>query len=144
VWADTRPAFGSQVAGPHFEALCREFARTEGRHVFGLPVGEVASGTVADPASKAQIEIDVAVLAPARPGEQRQVISLGEAKWGKVMTLRHVERLRRARALLAVKGYDTSATTVTCYSGAGFEPALTEAARSGEVVLIGLDRLYQE
>ena len=65
----------------------------------------------------------MAVLAPARPGEQRQVISLGEAKWGKVMTLRHVERLRRARALLAVKGYDTNATILTCYSGAGFDPA---------------------
>jgi hypothetical protein len=32
---------------------------------------------------------------------------------------------------------------VTCYSGAGFEPALAGAARSGEVDLIGLDRLYQ-
>ena len=106
-------------------------------------MGEVASGTVADPANKTQIEIDVAVLAPARPAEQQRVISLGEAKWGKLMTLRHVERLRRARALLAVKGYDTSATRLACYSGAGFEPALTEAARSGDVVLIGLDRLYQ-
>ena len=143
VWADTGPAFGSQVAGPHFEALCREFARAGGRHVFGTPVGEVASGTVADPANRTQIEIDVAVLAPARPGEPRRVISLGEAKWGKVMTLRHVERLRRARALLAVKGYDTTATTLACYSGVGFEPALQEAARSGEVVLAGLDRLYQ-
>ena len=143
VWADTGPAFGSQVAGPHFEALCREFARAGGRHVFGTPVGEVASGTVADPANRTQIEIDVAVLAPARPGEPRRVISLGEAKWGKVMTLRHVERLRRARALLAVKGYDTTATTLACYSGVGFEPALQEAARSGDVVLAGLDRLYQ-
>jgi uncharacterized protein len=135
--------FGSQVAGPHFEALCREFARAEGRHAFGTPVGEVASGTVADPANKTQIEIDVAVLAPARPGEPRQVISLGEAKWGKVMTLRHVERLRRARALLAVKGYDTTATTLACYSGTGFEPALQEAERTGEVMLVGLDRLYR-
>ena len=85
----------------------------------------------------------MAVLAPARPGEPRQVISLGEAKWGKVMTLRHVERLRRARALLAVKGYDTNATTLACYSGAGFDPALLAAARDGDVLLVGLDRLYQ-
>ena len=143
VWADTRPTFGSQVAGPHFEALCREFARTEGRHVFGAPVGEVAPGTVADPASKTQIEIDVAVLAPARPGEPRRVISLGEAKWGKAMGLRHVERLRRALALLTVKGYNTAGATLACYSGTGFDPALQEAARSGEVVLVGLNRLYQ-
>ena len=67
----------------------------------------------------------------------------GEAKWGKVMTLRHVERLRRARALLAVKGYDTNATILTCYSGAGFEPALLAAARDDDVLLVGVDRLYQ-
>jgi hypothetical protein len=141
VWADSGPAFGSQVAGPHFETLCREFARVEGRQAFGRPVGEVASGTVADPANKAQIEIDVAVLGAARSGEPRPVISLGEAKWGKVMGPRHVERLRRARALLTVKGYDTSATTLACYSAAGFDPAL-EAAADSDVLLIGADRLY--
>jgi len=142
VWADASPAFGAQVAGPHFEALCREFARAEGRRVFGAPAGEVASGTVADPANKTQIEIDVAVLGPARPGEPRQVISIGEAKWGKVMGLRHLERLRRARALLSVKGYDTAGTTLACYSGAGFDPALADAARGGDVLLVGADQLY--
>jgi AAA+ ATPase superfamily predicted ATPase len=142
VWADSGPAFGAQVAGPHFEALCREFARADGRNVFGAPVGEVASGTVADPANKAQIEVDVAVFGPARPGEPRPLISLGEAKWGKVMGLRHVERLHRARALLTVKGYDTTATTLACYSGAGFDPALTAATEGGDVLLLGADRLY--
>jgi AAA+ ATPase superfamily predicted ATPase len=143
VWADAGPTFGSQVAGPHFEALCREFARAEGRHVFGTPVGEVASGTVADPAHKTQIDVDVAVLGPGRPGEPRQVVSLGEAKWGKVMGVRHLERLRRARALLAVKGYDTAGATLACYSGAGFDPALRAAGRGGDVLLVGADRLYQ-
>ena len=142
VWADAGPAFGAQVAGPHFEGLCREFARAEGRRVFGASAGEVASGTVADPANRTQIEIDVAVLGPARPGEPRQVISIGEAKWGKVMGLRHLERLRRARALLSVKGYDTAGTVLACYSGAGFDPALADAARGGDVLLVGADRLY--
>jgi hypothetical protein len=105
-------------------------------------VGEVASGTVSDPANKAQIEVDVAVFGPARPGEPRPLISLGEAKWGKVMGLRHVERLRRARALLTVKGYDTTATTLACYSGAGFDPALTAAAAGGDILVLGADRLY--
>jgi AAA+ ATPase superfamily predicted ATPase len=143
VWADARPTFGAQVAGPHFEVLCREFARAQGRRVFGAPVGEVAAGTVADPANKTQIEIDVAVLSPATPGQPRQIVSLGEAKWGKVMGPRHVERLRRARALLTVKGYDTTGTKLACYSGAGFDPALQAAARDGEVLLIALDQLYE-
>jgi hypothetical protein len=143
VWADAKPMFGSQVAGPHFEAVCREFARVEWRSTFGAPLGEVASGTVADPENKTQIEIDVAVLGPARPEAPRQVISLGETKWGKVMGMRHVERLRRARALLTLKGYDTSHTTLACYSGAGFEPALRAAASSRDVLLVDLARLYQ-
>jgi hypothetical protein len=143
VWADARPTFGSQVVGPHFEAVCREFARAEGRRIFGAPLGEVASGTIADPANKTQIEVDVALLGAARPGESRQVISLGEVKWGKVMGMRHVERLRRARALLTIKGYDTTDTTLACYSGAGFEPALRAAARSSDVLLVDLDRLYE-
>ena len=143
VWADARATFGSQIAGPHFEALCREFARAEGRRIFGAPAGEVAAGTVADPEHRTQIEVDVAVLGPARPGEPRQVISLGEAKWGKVMGLRHIERLRRARALLTVKGYDTAGTTLACYSGAGFDPALQAIGGSGDVLLVGADRLYE-
>ena len=143
VWADARPMFGSRVVGPHFEAVCREFARVEGRWTFGAPLGEVASGTVADPENKTQIEIDVAVLGPARPEAPRQVISLGETKWGKVMGMRHVERLRRARALLTIKGYDTTHTTLACYSGAGFEPALQAAASSSDVLLVDLARLYQ-
>ena len=144
VWADARAAFAAQVTGPHFETLCREFARTEGRQIFGVPVGEVASGVVADPGRRTQIEVDVAVLGPAQPGQPRQVISLGEVKWGQVMGLRHLERLRRACALLAVKGYDTSGTTLACYSGAGFDTELQAAARGGGTRLIGLDQLYEQ
>jgi len=140
VWADAGPTFGAQIAGPHFEALCRDFARAAGRHVFGTAVGEVASGTVADPANKTQIDVDVAVLGPARTGQPRRVISIGEAKWGKVMGVRHLERLRRARALLTVKGYDTTDTTLACYSGVGFDPALR--ASGSDVLLVDADRLY--
>jgi hypothetical protein len=53
-------------------------------------------------------------------------LSLGEAKWDKVMTLQHLERLRRARDLLSVRGYDTR-----------------DAARGGQdVKLIDLGDLY--
>jgi uncharacterized protein len=135
---------GRRSPGPRFEALCREFVRAEGRRVFGTPVGEVASGTVADPENRTQIQVDVAVLGPARVGEPRQVISLGEAKWGKLMGMPHVERLRRARALLTIKGYDTADTTLVCYSGVGFDPALQTTGRSSDVLLVDLDRLYEQ
>jgi hypothetical protein len=106
----------------------------------GLP-GEVGSGVVTDPAGRAQIEIDVAVLAPAEPGRPRKILALGEAKWDRIMDLRHVDRLRRARDLLAVKGFDTRDTLLSCYSGAGFDPALA-AAQGGDIQLVSLDQLY--
>jgi uncharacterized protein len=124
IWAGARPRFLSQVAGPHFEAICRDYAIAADPAVFGGLPGEVGAGVVADPASRTQIEIDVAVLAPAEHGRPRKVLSLGQAKWDRVMDLRHVERLRRARDLLAVKGFDTRDTLLSCYSGAGFHPGL--------------------
>jgi hypothetical protein len=98
---------------------------------------------VADPVRRSQIQVDVAVVAPDDPGRPRRILSLGEARWDMVMHPGHLERLRRARDLLAVKGYDTSATRLACYSGAGFDPALrTVAAADPLVLLIGLDTLY--
>jgi AAA+ ATPase superfamily predicted ATPase len=142
-WRNSQPTFLARVAGPHFETICRDWAQSSGVDAFGEAPGEVAAGVVADPLRRGQIQIDAAVFAPDDPGRSRRVLSLGEAKWDTVMTLGHLERLRRARDLLAVKGYDTTATRLTCYSGAGFDPELSDAARNDVgVQLIGLDALY--
>ena len=79
----------------------------------------------------------------AEHGRPRRVLSLGEVKWDRVMSLGHVERLRRARDLLAVKGYDTRDTVLTCYSGAGFDREL-QADQRHDIRLIGLDQLYAD
>ena len=63
---------------------------------------------MADPLWRGQIQVDVAVFAPDEPGRPRRMLSLGEARWDKIMNPGHLERLRRARDLLAVKGYDTT------------------------------------
>ncbi|MGP3917510.1 ATP-binding protein [Nonomuraea sp. 10N515B] len=136
-WRDSRARFLSQVVGPHFEGLCREWAMLAEAEVFGDFPGEVAAGTVADAVNRTQIEVDVAVLAPEEHGRPRRVLSLGEVKWDKVMTSGHVDRLRRARDLLSAKGYDTRGTVLACYSGAGFQ-----ADMPGDVRLIGLEQLY--
>jgi hypothetical protein len=142
-WRNSQVTFLAQVVGPHFETLCREWALSSGEDTFGSVPGEVAAGVVADPPRHGQVQVDVAVFGPDDPGRPRMVLPLGEAKWDKVMNLDHLERLRRARDLLAVKGYDTSATRLTCYSGAGFDPELSDAAAADPVVqLIGLDRIY--
>jgi len=144
VWADAQHTFSAQILGPHFEELCREFGRREGSRTFGAVVGEVAAGTVSDPERKQQIQIDVAVLGPERHDAPRRVISIGECKWGETMGPRHLERLARARALLAVKGYDTDGALLACYGGGGFDAGLADvAARRQDVLLISLDDLYR-
>ncbi|MEV0594017.1 ATP-binding protein [Nonomuraea cavernae] len=137
VWKDARGRFRDQVLGPHFEELCRRFAQAE--DVFGELPGDVGAGVITDPARREQIEVDVVVFAPAMPGEPRRIVSLGEAKWGKVMGQGHSARLRRARDLLAAKGYDVRDTVLACYSGAGFDDALRAEK---DVRGIGLDELY--
>ena len=143
LWLRRRHTFESQVLGPHFEELCRawliDYAPDD---LFGGYVGKVGSGTVNDPANKTTHEVDLAVFGELPDGREA-LLSIGEAKWNDVMGMGHLERLRRIRELLSAK-YDTTHTRLACYSGAGFMPALTEAAERGEVTLIGLHDLYNE
>ena len=84
------------------------------------------------------------VFAPDEPGRPRRVLSRGEAKWDKVMNPRSPRAPRRARDLLAVKGYDTEQTRLTCYSAAHFDSELADRAVSDpSIQLIGLDELYE-
>ena len=105
-------------------------------------LGEVGSGVVTDPKERRQIQIDVAVVEQGSGRSRPAVSLLGEAKWGTVMGLPHLERLRRARELLAGRGLDISHCGLACFSAAGFSEALRgEAARAG-VLLVGLTELY--
>ena len=142
-WHNSQVTFLSQVVGPHFEAVCRDWALSSGAQVFGTVPGDVAAGVVPDPPRRSQIQVDAAVFAPDEPGRPRRVLSLGEAKWDKVMNSGHLERLRRARDLLAVKGYDTEQTRLTCYSGARFDSELVDRAAGDPMIqLVGLEELY--
>lgn len=137
VWQAARSRFSAQVAGPHFEQLCRDFAMAAPAELFGELPGEIGAGVVADRSRRGQIEIDVVVFAPAVPGERRKILSLGEAKWGEAIGRRHIERLSRAKDILA-SDYDTSDTILAGYSGAGFAPDLDPS-----VLRIGLEELYE-
>jgi uncharacterized protein len=140
VWDAAKARFAAQVAGPHFEDLCRQFAGSAPASLFGDLPAEVGAGTLVDHENRAKLELDVVVLAQAEPGQRRRVLSIGEAKWGKVMGAEDVRRLQRARSLLAERGFDTTQTTIACYSGAGFAANLADPA--GDVLAIGLPDLY--
>lgn len=73
------------------------------------------------------------------------LLAIGDAKWNDVMGLRHLERLRRIRILLAGQGRANAAQAqLACYSGAGFtDPLRRIDAESDDVVLVDLQQLYR-
>jgi hypothetical protein len=143
VWRNARPTFLARVVGPHFERVCRDFAVMAGPEVFGGLPAEVGRAVVPDPGRRGQIEVDVVVLAPPEPGQARQVLSLGEAKWGDAVEDRHIARLIRARDLLAIRGYDTRATVLAGYSGRGFARGLQARFAAERLFLADPARLYE-
>ncbi|HLE85545.1 MAG TPA: ATP-binding protein, partial [Thermoanaerobaculia bacterium] len=144
VWARARPTFEASILGPHFEELCRQWTlRFAGSETLGGAVTEVGAGVVHDPSTRAAHQIDVVAFAGGG-GRGRSVLLLGEAKWGRVMDMADLARLRRARELLAERAVaDVGRCRLACFSGAGFTRELRSAERAGEVVLVDLERLYR-
>jgi hypothetical protein len=142
VWQRSRHRFASNVLGPHFESICREWMLYfAGDRFGGLPT-QVMAGTVNDAAGKSVCEVDVAAVGHADI-DRPPLLAIGEAKWNEVMGGRHLARLSRIRDLIGAAGkYDISHTRLVCFSGAGFSDELTDAASRGEVELVGLEELY--
>lgn len=145
VWRRSQHVFHSNVVGPHFEGLCRQWARWHaGPETYGgaYPT-RVASGTVSDPGARKTAELDVAVFG-RDGGDRGTLLAIGEAKWQESMTTGHLKRLEHVRGLLQAKkkpGADDA--RLLLFSGAGFSDALVAMAdRDPSVQLIGLDRLY--
>jgi hypothetical protein len=113
-----------------------------GRSLLGGHLGRVGAGVVVDQANRRQIEIDVAVAEGGSGGSRASVAMLGEVKWGTVMGLPHLERLIRARDILARRDMDMDQCVLACFSAAGFSEALRAEAKRGGALLLGLADLY--
>lgn len=143
VWRGSRHRFASNVVGPHFEQVCRDWAlhHADPDRLGGLPA-RVGHGQVHDPGARAGHQVDVAVIGVAEGGRP-PLLAIGEAKWNDVMGSAHIERLRHIRTLVAAAGrYDTSRTRLLCFSGVGFNDKARSAAAAGEVQLVDLPALY--
>jgi hypothetical protein len=146
-WAASSHTFRSQILGPHFEHLAREWTRrfaTE--EVVGGGVGEVGFTVVADRQERKNHEIDVVGLAS---GERRQskssrIVCIGEAKSSdRERTLHDLARLERMRGLLLADGADCARAKLLLFGRSGFAPSLTSAASTrNDVELVDLTRLY--
>ena len=145
LWQRSQRRFASNVLGPHFEQLCRYWTRhfAAEETIGGIPV-RVQAGTVHDAVSKASHQLDVVVFG-LDDEEREPVIAIGESKWGEVMSMSHLERLRRIRGLLAAQERSGAGEArLLCFSGAGFTEGLSrEAGLHGDVVLIGPADLYR-
>jgi uncharacterized protein len=144
LWQRSQRRFAGSVLGPHFEEVCRHWTRffAAEETLGGIPI-RVESGTVNDPAARTSHEVDVVVFGLVDEGSE-PVIAIGEAKWGEVMGMAHLERLRHIRDLLAGQGRTGAADArLLCFSGAGFTDGLArEAAAHPDVVLVGPGDLY--
>ncbi len=145
VWRRMRQTFASKVVGPHFERLCREWARwyAAPETLGGYPA-RVGSGAISDHSRRALIESDVVVIGQDA-GSHPEVLCLGEAKWNTIMTPGHLERLHRLRDLLTGKwgAQATDNTRFALFSAAGFSPELRKVATTSQnVELVDLNRLY--
>ncbi|MFJ5678613.1 ATP-binding protein [Streptomyces sp. NPDC093097] len=143
VWRRAHSTFCSKVIGPHFEQICREWARWHAApETHGGQTSRVASGTVNDPAGRTSHEVDVAVYGDAGTGRET-LLAIGEAKWNDVMGLGHLNRLQHIRTLLTTRGTATQNTRLQCFSGAGFTDELRRRAEIDPTIqLIDIDRLY--
>jgi AAA+ ATPase superfamily predicted ATPase len=145
VWDDAQPTFRSKVVGPHFEQLCRSWARW---YAAGSTLGgrrtRVESGTVPDPAAKTGHEVDIVVFGRVDQGGEG-LLAIGEAKWNETMDVGHLRRLENIRELLQARGVvNAENARLLCFSGTGFTIGLRELSQASPAIqLIDLDRLYQ-
>lgn len=145
-WRDAQASLRTQLFGPAFEALAREWT---GRHAaetsVGGPVGEVGTTVVNDRAGRSQHQLDVVVLAAGQRRQSRQpsIRAIGEAKDSdRIRGLDDLARLEHIRGLLVDRGVDAAAAKLLIFGRSGFDRALTASARSrGDVELVDLERI---
>jgi uncharacterized protein len=140
VWHAAQDRYRSSILGPHFEDVCRTWARqfaSDG--TFGGPVVRVGGGVVHDRAARTGHQVDVCTL-----GGSGDVLSIGECKAGEVMSITHLDRLVHIRDLLARRDdAEPGSIKLACYSTRGFTEGLhNRASDSDDIVLVDLERLY--
>ena len=84
-------------------------------------------------------ELDVVVAGAGDVPSDREIVAVGEAKSGEVMTPRHLQRLERARAAL---GANAAHAKLLLFGERVDERLVQLAAERDDVELVDLDRLY--
>jgi len=145
LWRRSQGRFTGNVLGGHFEHICRHWTRHMAPDdAFADYPHRVGHGTVNDPDARTTHEVDVVVFGLDDQGRQ-PLLGIGEAKWGEVMGLSHLARLRRIRDLLVAQGrLGAEHARLICFGAAGFDPQLrAAAAESPDILLVTAADLYR-
>jgi hypothetical protein len=145
LWHRVGPTFRSQVLGPTFEWMARDWTeRCAAPSTLGGTPDHVGPSVVTLP-DGTTMQLDVVVAADdaytdlADAPDRRTVRALGEAKVGETIGLSHLARLDMARDALGSR----AATARLLLFGSRFNEALhTAVARRPDVELIDLERMY--
>jgi hypothetical protein len=140
VWEAAAPTFRSNILGPHFEELAREWVHRFAPDELGHPAGfgEVGSAQINDQHGRSTHDIDVVAV------NGKKVTVLGEAK--ATLARRGVADLARLEAIrhvLARTGWETTDCIMTLFSATGFTPELeSTVAERRDTQLVDMARLY--
>ncbi|MBX6382810.1 MAG: hypothetical protein IRZ07_07515 [Microbispora sp.] len=151
VWERSADVFRSNILGPHFEDLVRDWLADQGwaRLGFSEP-GEVGQTTISSGADGQRgHQVDVVMLDPdsSPRGDRVAIRILGEAKCTAEPRSGHdLRRLEKIRERMrSISKIDVSATHYAVFSESGFAAdLLAEASRRDDVHLVDLDDLYDE
>jgi uncharacterized protein len=138
IWRDMQPQFLSQVAGPTFERMCRQWTQDlAAPNTVGAVPSIVQPGVVSDRKLRISHELDVVALADHR------LLAIGEVKWGEKVDKHHLARLAHISDLFEEQGRRPE--RLLLFSGAGFTDDLRATARnhSDRIQLVDLKRLYE-
>lgn len=132
--------FDARVRGPVFEEQARAWVRryADASTIGGTPDHVGPSSAMID-GRECQLDVVVAVDEDAGAPAERSVLAIGEAKAGETVGRGHLRRLESARSALGSRG---ARARLLLFAPAFTPDVEADAARRGDLELIGLDRLY--
>lgn len=144
-WKDAQASVRTQILGPAFEDLAREWLTRYSAASLDGSIGEVGTTVLNDSRQRTQHQIDIIALAPGQRRQTRRpsIRVLGEAKDSdRLRSTADLTRLERIRNDLVSHGRAEGPATLFLFGRSGFDDDLVEVARRrADVELVDLERI---
>ena len=147
VLAERQAAISAGIFGPHFEHLCREWARRfASDDVLGGTPSRVGPAVLSDAKARLKRQVDLVAIASGY-GERPRVLAVGEAKFtASARTMSDVARLEAVRELVRAtrsNQFDVDDMKLVLFSAVGFDADTKQHGdHRSDLVLVDLPGLY--